>query len=181
MEFSDVLRDVPLLARRMIEGQMLGQVYETTRAAEGREKALATVVRAVEAAATEAGRAFAAVAPKGPCFEHFKTILALWKHGGALTIEHVHDTDSHLTFSVTRCLYVEAYRALGIPAELVSILSCARDAPFAAAYHPALEFDRPCTIGEGAEAENFFLTEQQRVVRGGTWLYSEPTTSYRTT
>lgn len=158
MEFSDVLRDVPLLARRMIEGQMLGQVYETTRAAEDREKALATVTRAVEAAATEAGMAFAAVAPKGPCFEHFKTILALWKHGGALTIEHVHDTDSHLTFSVTRCLYVEAYRAMGIPAELVPILSCARDAPFAAAYHPALEFDRPCTIADGADACLFRFT-----------------------
>ncbi|MEF3695595.1 L-2-amino-thiazoline-4-carboxylic acid hydrolase [Desulfolutivibrio sp.] len=158
MDFSDVTRDVPLLARRMIEAQMLWQVYETTREADGREKALATVVRAVETAAAEAGRAFAALAPKGPGFEHFKTILALWKHGGALTIEHVHDTDSVLTFSVTRCLYVEAYRAMGIPPDLVPLLSCARDAPFAAAYHPALEFDRPCTIGEGAEACLFRFT-----------------------
>jgi hypothetical protein len=158
MEFSDLLRDVPLLARRMIEAQMLRAVYETTLAAAGRDTALATVSRAVTATAAEAGRAFAAMAPKGPCFEHFKTILALWKHGGALAIEHVHDTDSVLTFSVTRCLYVEAYRAMGIPVELVPILSCARDAPFVAAYHPALEFNRPCTIGEGGDACLFRFT-----------------------
>jgi formylglycine-generating enzyme required for sulfatase activity len=37
------------------------------------------------------------------------------------------------------------------------------------------------SMGEGENAENIFLTEQQRVVRGGTWLFSEPITSYRTT
>ena len=151
-EFFDLMRDVPLLARRMIEAQMLCTVYETTLAAEGKDKALAAVERAVKASAAEAGRAFAAMAPRGADFEHFKTILAAWKQGGALTIEHVNDSDSRLTFSVTRCLYVEAYRAMGVPAELVPVLSCARDAPFAAAYHPALEFDRPCAIGEGADA-----------------------------
>jgi hypothetical protein len=158
MEFSDVMRDVPLLARRMIEAQMLCQVFATTCAAEGREKALDTVTRAVRAAAVEAGRAFAATAPMGPCFEHFKTILSVWKHGGALTIEHVHDMDRVLAFSVTRCLYVEAYRAMDVPAEVLPLLSCARDAPFASAYHPALELDRPCTLAEGADACLFRFT-----------------------
>ncbi|MBI5502650.1 MAG: SUMF1/EgtB/PvdO family nonheme iron enzyme [Deltaproteobacteria bacterium] len=37
------------------------------------------------------------------------------------------------------------------------------------------------STGEGEGAQNLFLTEQQRVVRGGTWLFSEPLTSYRTT
>ena len=37
------------------------------------------------------------------------------------------------------------------------------------------------TMGEGDDAENLFLSELQRVVRGGTWLYAEPITSYRTT
>jgi formylglycine-generating enzyme required for sulfatase activity len=37
------------------------------------------------------------------------------------------------------------------------------------------------TVGDGPDAEAIFLTEQQRVVRGGTWLYAEPLTSYRTT
>ncbi len=158
MRFADVLRDVPLLACRMIEAQILCRVYETVCAAEGREKALETVHRAVAAAAMEAGRDFAAQAPGGPSFEHFKTILSAWKHGGALVVEHVRDTDRVLAFSVTRCLYVEAYRAMGVPAEVLPLLSCARDAPFASAYHPALELDRPCTLADGADACLFRFT-----------------------
>jgi hypothetical protein len=105
-----------------------------------------------------AGRDFAAQAPGGPSFEHFKTILSAWKQGGALVVEHVRDTDRVLTFSVTRCLYVEAYRAMGVPAEVLPLLSCARDSPFASAYHPALELDRPCTLAGGADACLFRFT-----------------------
>lgn len=36
-------------------------------------------------------------------------------------------------------------------------------------------------LGEGPEAEIIALSEPQRVVRGGTWLYAEPLTAYRTT
>ncbi|NMC48780.1 MAG: L-2-amino-thiazoline-4-carboxylic acid hydrolase [Desulfovibrio sp.] len=158
MRFSDVVRDVPLLARRMIEADILCRVYETVCAAEGQDKALDAVRRVVESAATAAGRDFAAQAPGGPSFEHFKTILSAWKHSGALVLEHVRDTDRVLTFSVTRCLYVEAYRAMGVPAEVLPLLSCARDAPFASAYHPALEMDRPCTLAGGADACLFRFT-----------------------
>lgn len=158
MRFTDVVRDVPLLARRMIEADILCRVYETTGAAEGRDKALDAVRRVVESAAAAAGRDFAAQAPGGPSFEHFKTVLSAWKQGGALVVEHVRDTDRVLTFSVTRCLYVEAYRAMGVPAEVLPLLSCARDSPFASAYHPALELDRPCTLAGGADACLFRFT-----------------------
>lgn len=37
------------------------------------------------------------------------------------------------------------------------------------------------TLGEGPEAEVIALSEPQRVVRGGTWLYAEHLTAFRTT
>ena len=37
------------------------------------------------------------------------------------------------------------------------------------------------TVDDDPQSEAIYLSEPQRVVRGGTWLYSEPTTSYRTT
>ena len=36
-------------------------------------------------------------------------------------------------------------------------------------------------MGEGPDAEVIALAEAQRVVRGGTWLYAEPITAFRTT
>lgn len=46
--------------------------------------------------------------------------------------------------------------------------------------------DRPVrvvidTLGEGPDAQLITLTEPQRVVRGGTWLYAEPLAAFRTT
>lgn len=150
--------DMTLLDRRRVEAEALGRVYARLGRDMDKEAALAVIRDVVAGAAAEAGRAFAASAPRGPSFEHFKTVLDLWRRGGALAIENVHDHDRSLTFDVTRCDYVRAYRDMGLPEELVALLSCARDEPFARAYDPRLEFSRSQTLALGADRCCFTFT-----------------------
>ena len=63
-----------------------------------------------------------------------------------------------LSFEVTRCAYVETYREMGLPEELVGLVSCCRDEPFATAYSPHIVMERPETIGQGAARCRFRFT-----------------------
>lgn len=58
-------------------------------------------------------------------------------------------------FHVTRCRYIESYEALGLPRELVRLLSCARDAPYAGAYSPRLSLARTHTLADGGNYCDF--------------------------
>ncbi|MEE9473032.1 MAG: L-2-amino-thiazoline-4-carboxylic acid hydrolase [Acidimicrobiia bacterium] len=58
-------------------------------------------------------------------------------------------------FKVTRCHYIECYEGMELPPELVELLSCARDAPFARAYSPRLYFSRDQTLASGASFCDF--------------------------
>ena len=148
-------KSTSLLERRLIEAEMLAAVYEALCGSHGQETALDVIRRTVETVAYEAGRAFAAAAPDGPGFEHFRTVVELWKGTGALRIENEVVTPNTLRFDVTRCEYVAAYREMGLPPELRGVLSCARDAPFARGYSDRIEFSRPDTIADGKPACGF--------------------------
>ncbi|MDF1554096.1 MAG: hypothetical protein P1P84_13585, partial [Deferrisomatales bacterium] len=62
---------IPLLARRRTEAEVLGHVYDVVTAKFGADVAAGVVAQAVEAAARQAGQAFAREAPGGPSLEHF--------------------------------------------------------------------------------------------------------------
>jgi len=133
-------------------------MYESLSAAHGPEAALEMVREAAQSLAAQAGRAFAACAPPedgGPSFEHFKTVLELWRGTGALEIENVSSGVKDLVFEVSRCDYVEKYREMGLPEELVKVISCCRDEPFAKAYSEHITMERSKTIGEGIERCRF--------------------------
>lgn len=140
---------IPLLEQRATEAAVLGAVYAAARPALGGAGALELITRAVSALAGQAGREFAAQAPGGPNFAHFKTIVEKWRACGALEIAGVHGSDTELCFTVTRCAYVERYRAMGLPPELAAVLSCCRDEPFAQGYSPRIVMERPSTLGQG--------------------------------
>lgn len=149
---------IPLIQQRVIEANIFGVVYKSLRTRMSQEDALAAVRAAVDALAYEAGRAFAKRAPNGASFEHFSSILQTWQSSGALTVENVSAKDNVLEFAVTRCAYVEKYREMGLPQELVSMISCARDEPFADGYSSRLTMERTQTLGEGAPSCTFRFT-----------------------
>ncbi|GAB4270392.1 MAG: L-2-amino-thiazoline-4-carboxylic acid hydrolase [Deferrisomatales bacterium] len=147
--------EVPLLTRRRIEAAALAQVYRVLSDGLGEDAALEIIGRAVAADAREAGRRFAQAARPGPSLEHFATVLDRWRAGGALTIEGVRCGGGLLEFRVTRCAYVEAYRAMGLPPALAYPLSCGRDAAFASGYRVGLTLERSPTLAEGSSACRF--------------------------
>lgn len=147
------VKSIPLSARRGVEAEILARVYAAAIPELGREGALELLSVAIDQAALEAGQAFAAKAPGGiPSLAHFAGVLELWTAGGALSISDVRQDADVLSFRVDRCGYMELYEALGIPKELHAVLSCRRDAAFAAGYSPKLRFSRPNAISDGSPA-----------------------------
>lgn len=148
------LASIPMIHRRAIEAEMLVRVYRSTASRFGKEVAISVLNAAIDEAALEAGRAFAARSPHGgaPSLEHFSQVLELWKSGGALDIADIERNDQALSFRVVRCGYIDVYRERALPPELYSTLSCRRDAAFARGYSPHLKMERPQTISEGADS-----------------------------
>ncbi len=149
---------LPLIEQRVIEANIFEVVYKSLSLGIGQQDALAAVRSAVEGLAHEAGKAFAKRAKNGANFAHFASILETWQASGALTIANVSATENELCFEVTRCAYVEKYREMGLPQELVSMISCARDEPFAKGYSSRLGMERTQTLGEGAPSCAFRFT-----------------------
>lgn len=147
-----------LLERRAVEAGIFQAMYEALEPRLGKVQALDAVGRAARSLAAQAGRAFAAQAPHGPCFDHFKTVLGMWRASGALDIENVSSGPDELRFDVTRCAYVEKYREMGLAPELAGLVSCCRDEPFATAYSGNITMERPETIGAGAPRCRFRFT-----------------------
>ncbi len=146
------------LERRTIEANILSAVFDVLSGRMTREEALEVICEVTRRAAWEFGAAFARQAGGGPALAHFATVLDIWQAGDALRVKDVRLTKSALSFSVTRCRYVERYREMGLPDDLIYCLSCARDYAFAQAYSPRLELQRPQIIAKGAPTCEFTFT-----------------------
>lgn len=143
------------LERRMIEAEIMDRMRAELAAELGEERALALLRRASQAAARDAGAAFARTAPGGPSLVHFQSILERWREGNALDIEDVRLDGDELTFSITRCEYVAAYRAMGLTTAMTDAVSCCRDFGFIQGYSPRLSLEREETIAAGRPACRF--------------------------
>jgi len=143
------------LERRTIEAEIMDRMRAELASELGEDRALALLRRASQAAARDAGAAFARTAPGGPSLAHFQSILERWREGNALDIEDVRLTDRELTFSITRCEYVAAYRALGLGPAMTDAVSCCRDYGFIEGYSPRLSLERKETIAAGHPACRF--------------------------
>ncbi len=139
--------------RRKIEAEMILRIYQEMCAAMDHTAALEILTRTIENAATEEGQRFAAQAGEKTSLAHFRTVLADWDE--ALKTEMLEESDDILRFNVVRCDYIEAYKSLGLPPELVALLSCRRDAPFAKGYSERIEFTRRGTLAEGHDCCDF--------------------------
>ena len=156
------VNQVPLLVRREIEATVLAQVYRVLHQRLGQDQALAAMTQMVEQTAEEAGKAFAAEAKPGPSLEHFATIWdRLMAVPGSLETEGYELREGAMSLSVTGCGYLKLYRGMGLPPELLPVLSCCRDFAFARGYSPKLHLERPSFIGQGDPVCQFNYTWQE--------------------
>jgi len=146
------------LERRTIEANIMSTAFDVLCSRMKRAEALEIISEATRRAAWDAGAGFARQAAQGPCLAHFATILDFWQAGDALRVGGVKLSGDVLSFSVTRCRYVERYREMGLDDDLIYALSCARDFAFAQAYSPRLTLERPRIIAQGAPACEFTFT-----------------------
>lgn len=143
------MSQLPIIARRRIEAQILGNVHAVIEARHGSDEADAVIGEAVSASAIQQGAEFAQALGRAPDLKDFADILPNWTAEGALEIQPIHAAPDRLEFNVTRCRYAEMYREMGL-GRIGHLLSCNRDGDFCIGYNPAMELTRSQTIMQGA-------------------------------
>ena len=143
-----------MLARRRIEAEALGHVYEVLKARDGQASAMQAIGDAVRRSSVEQAQRFAAATEGGTTLQSFIALSGLWQAEDALKIEVREQTDQTYAFDVRRCRYAEMYLAMGL-GEIGHLLSCQRDGTFCEGYDPKLKFSRSQTIMQGASHCDF--------------------------
>jgi hypothetical protein len=100
---QEISETVTLLARRRIEAAMLAEVHAVLVDRLGEEQALRCLEETVTRAAFAAGQAFAATAPHRPNLTHFRSVVALWQRGDALTIGNIRSEETRFLLRCHRC------------------------------------------------------------------------------
>jgi len=146
--------NLSMLAKRRIEAEILGHVYEVLKASHGKAAAMQAIGDAVRRSAIEQAQRFAAQEPRGTSLRTFIEMGQLWQKDDALQrVVHV-KTDTAYEFDVVRCRYAEMYREMGL-GEIGHLLSCQRDGTFCEGYDPKLKLERTQTIMQGASHCDF--------------------------
>jgi hypothetical protein len=143
-----------MLARRRIEAEILGHVYQVLKARDGQNSAMQAIGDAVRRSSVEQAQRFAAATEGGTSLQSFVRLSGLWEAEDALKIEVRAQTDQAYDFDVVRCRYAEMYRDMGL-GEIGHLLSCQRDGTFCEGYDPKLKFTRTQTIMQGASHCDF--------------------------
>ncbi len=146
--------ELPILARRRIEAEIIRPIYDEMVAEMGVETARAVLTRAIEKAAIAAGASFAERTEGGTDMDTFRELYGLWTHDGALEIEVLKSDEQTFDFNVVRCRYSEMYREMGL-GEIGGILSCNRDGVFCQGYDPRIKLQRTQTLMQGAACCDF--------------------------
>ena len=149
-------KKVDPVEKRAIEASVLVPVIKAVGEKTGIDAATAIVRQTLE----EMSRAYGEACAKekgGNSISDLAEVVAGWAEGGALEEEVVEYSETTYAFNVTRCMYAERYRELGIE-EFGYCLSCCRDEPFARGFNPRIKFERRQTIMEGADYCDFRFT-----------------------
>lgn len=146
--------DLPILAQRRIEANIIRPIYEEMKAQLGNEVARKIISAAITRNAVEQGAAYAESEGGDTSLESFHALLPQWKANGALEVEMLEETGTDVHYNVTRCQYAEMYKDMGL-AEIGHLLSCGRDATFCKGYDPRISLIRTQTIMQGASHCDF--------------------------
>ena len=160
---------LPMIERRRIEAEILKEVYDTLKESHGVEAAKTTIAEAVRRSSKAQAKRFADEARARDGHTSMGSFLALrplWTMNGALEIEMLEETNSRLSYNVTRCRYAEMYRAMGL-GEIGHLLSCQRDGTFCEGYDERLKLTRTQTLMQGASHCDFRYVYKDRDGTGG--------------
>ncbi|MDJ1656203.1 L-2-amino-thiazoline-4-carboxylic acid hydrolase-like protein [Raoultella ornithinolytica] len=146
--------ELGILARRKIEAEIIKPIYDILVREIGKARAQAVIGEAIENAAIEAGKAFAAKEPNGADIQSFVALQYLWEKDNALEVTVLDADDRQYNYNVNRCRYAEMYHEMGL-GEIGHLLSCARDDKFIVGYAPEVELTRTTTIMQGAPCCDF--------------------------
>lgn len=150
-------QSLSMLAKRRIEAEILGHVYEVVKASHGKVAAMQVVGDAVRRSAIDQAQRFAADTGRPTSLQTFIDISTLWEAEDALKIEVRDKTETRFAFNVVRCRYAEMYKEMGL-GEIGHLLSCQRDGSFCEGYDPKLKLARSQTIMQGATHCDFNYT-----------------------
>ncbi|CAI0801106.1 L-2-amino-thiazoline-4-carboxylic acid hydrolase [Serratia proteamaculans] len=158
---SEAKNELGILARRRIEAEIIKPIYQILVREIGKERAQAVIGEAIENAAIEAGKNFAAQEPNGADLQSFAALQYLWEKDDALQVKVINQDPQHFDYNVTRCRYAEMYHQMGL-GEIGHLLSCARDSQFIVGYAPDVELQRTQTIMSGASCCDFRYTAKSQ-------------------
>lgn len=146
---SDPSSEVSHVQRREIQAPIAACLIRGFAAETGLDRAVEVATAAVQADATEAGKAMAGQYGGNSMAELARIVKEVWAKDEGLVVENLEETEDSLNFDVTRCGYAEAYEKLGMK-DLGTCLSCSRDEPFTRGFNPRMRLIRTQTIMEGA-------------------------------
>lgn len=150
---------VNLIEQRVIEASALVPVIQAFSQKIGSDAAK-TIVRQTHEKLSRAYGEECAKEKGSNTLADFAQIVSAWGKGGALEEEIIEFTETTYAFNVTKCMYAERYRELGIEA-FGYCLSCCRDEPFAQGFNANIKFERHQTIMEGGSHCDFRFTLTQ--------------------
>jgi hypothetical protein len=147
--------EIPVLAKRKLQAQVIGPIYAEMVAELGEEKASSILDSAIRKAAIAEGREFAKKAPGGQTsMQDFIKLYELWTADGALEVTVLEANEKVFNFDVTRCKYAETYKEMGL-GKVGHLMSCNRDGTFCEGYDPNIKLERMQTIMGGASCCTF--------------------------
>lgn len=146
--------DLPILDQRRIEANIIKPIFEEMVAELGVEMAKTILGNAIRKDSISQGQAYADGLDEPTSLEGFHALLPQWKANGALEMDMLEETESRVSYNVTRCKYAEMYKEMGL-AEIGHLLSCGRDGTFCTGYDPRISLERTQTIMQGASHCDF--------------------------
>ena len=150
-----------MLEKRRIEAGILKHVYETLKASHGVEVAKKTIAESVRQSAMEQAGEMAAKVGGNTSLTTFIARQEAWTRGGALERDIVEESPTRYRYNVTRCMYAEMYRDMGL-GEIGHLLSCQRDGTFCEGYDKRLKLERTQTLMQGASHCDFSYTYEDK-------------------
>lgn len=149
------MSDIPTIAKRRLQAQVIGPIYEEMVRQVGEAQAASILDAAIRKAAIAEGKEFARKAPGGvTSMADFIKLYELWTADGALEVKVLEASDTKFDFDVSRCKYAEMYREMGL-GRIGHLLSCNRDGTFCEGYDPNIALERKQTIMQGAPCCTF--------------------------
>jgi hypothetical protein len=141
------------IEKRAIEALAIAPVIRAVSQRIGLDEAQAILQEVNQQEAFQRGRSMAEEKERNG-IEELVDDVAGWGRGGVWEMDVLEQTQTTYFFNVTRCLYYEKYKELGLE-EFGVGFSCCRDEPFAKGFNPQLRLKRTKTIMEGADHCDF--------------------------